>query len=276
MATLSTADKSLWICSCARDALYLYDLMVDPAFRRSGLAQLLMTEARRLNCAGRKPAMIYGYVVSDNVASRQLLERLGYQVMPRLLRLHVALPHRIGREPPSDFCLTEPIEAGAAQSIELLLRSRYEGVDRLVGQEALAQLSWRGTRAWGILRRLESEVIDSVPWYFRVASLFSSAVLRPGQTVRAWSLHYLAADGPQTRQALEALIRSVAWLAAREKCDALLLPLFADDPTRPLIRRLTLDAWGLAAPSGRLYVGGDEASALLAARRPLLLSGSDA
>jgi hypothetical protein len=217
-----------------------------------------------------------GYVVNDNVASRQLLEQLGFRMTPHPLYLHVALPHRIGREPPDDFRLTEPIGVGAHQPIESYLRSRYDAVDQLAGQEALAQLNWRGTRASGVLRRLEAEVIDAVPWYFRLASLFSSVVLRPGQSLRAWSLHYLSAEGPEPASALEALIRSVAWLAARAECDALLLPLFGDDPTWPMVRRLTLDAWGLAAPSGRLYVGGDEASALLAATRPLLLSGSDA
>lgn len=189
--------------------------------------------------------------------------------------MHIVLPRRQRCRPPAGFYLTEPIDVAGAASVESYLRAHYEAVDTVVGQEALAQLDWRGTRAWGVLRRLGDEVIDTVPWYFRMAGVFSSLIPRPGQTVKPWSLHYLGADGPEPQPALEMLIRSVAWLAAEEDRDALILSLFANDPTRRLVRRLTLDAWGLAAPYGHLYVGGDEASALLAVKRPLLLSGSD-
>jgi GNAT superfamily N-acetyltransferase len=276
VATLSTADKSLWIGSCKRAALYLYDLMVDPAYRKKGLAQLLFKEMNE-NCGmANFPALRYGYIVSDNVASRQLMEQLGYQAAPAPLRMHVVLPGRQRCEPPPDFQLVEPFATALAQPIENHLRAHYEGVDTLAGQEALALLSWQGTRAWGMVRRLGLEVIDAVPWFFRLAGVFSSLIPRPGQTVRAWSLHYLGAIGPRQQPALEMLVRSVAWLASEAGCDALLLPSFANDPTGRLVRRLTLDAWGLAAPCTHLYVGGDEASALLAAKRPLLLSGSDA
>jgi predicted N-acetyltransferase YhbS len=58
VATVSAADKAVWLRSCAREALYLYDLMVDPRFRGNGLAQLLMTEACQLPCASGKPALL--------------------------------------------------------------------------------------------------------------------------------------------------------------------------------------------------------------------------
>lgn len=276
VATISTADKLLCARSCKRPALYLYDLMVDPDYRGKGLAQLLLEKAHESSCSEGAPALRYGYIVSDNHASRQLMERAGYQPSPQLVRLHIVLPRQKGREPPADFRLIEPIDAQNAQWVEMHLQVRYEAIDTLAGQEALAQANFRGTRAWGVLRRLGPEVIDAVPWYFRIGGLFSRQIPRPGQTVKAWSLHYLGADGPEPRPALEWLIRSVAGLADQQSCDALLVPLFANDPTWPLVRHLTLDVWGLAAPCSHLYVGGDEASALLAATRPLLLSGSDA
>lgn len=76
VAALSAADKSLWLRSCKQDATYLYDLMVDPDFRRKGLAQLLVGRVHEFASSGASPALRYGYIVSDNLASRGLMEQL--------------------------------------------------------------------------------------------------------------------------------------------------------------------------------------------------------
>jgi hypothetical protein len=74
---------------------------------------------------------------------------------------------------------------------------------------------------------------------------------------------------------LRRLIRSVAWLASRSRINALVLPLFENDPLTALVRTLTLTHWGISPGRVHLYATGPLAPLLLRSPRPLVLSGQD-
>jgi hypothetical protein len=71
-------------------------------------------------------------------------------------------------------------------------------------------------------------------------------------------------------------VRALAWRAATEGIDVVAVPLFANDPLTAEVAPLTLTHWGIPPGATRLYLVGDLAGQLLAATRPLLMSGRDA
>jgi ribosomal protein S18 acetylase RimI-like enzyme len=269
----TVARKQVWLAGGWRSAAYIFDLMVDPEQRRQGLARRMLAALRQFDSP--PPQLVYSYILADNEPSRRLFEQEGFLAHPHSLLYHAVVPRLARRPPPPGFHLCEPVTQTAAATADARLRERYEFVDATAGHEGLFQLDWRGTRAWAAVRRCGPQVFVAVPWYWALMGWLLPFGPRRGHTVRAWSLHHLVAEGPEPSAALRHLVEAVAWVAARENVDALLLPLFDDDPTTALVRRLSLTGWGLAPPQTCLYVGGELAGAVLQASRPLLMSGKD-
>jgi ribosomal protein S18 acetylase RimI-like enzyme len=66
------------VLSFARRAGYLSMVVVDPAYRRRGIAQAILERARVLALAARRPYLVLD-VLADNTPARTLYERLGYR-----------------------------------------------------------------------------------------------------------------------------------------------------------------------------------------------------
>jgi hypothetical protein len=118
-------------------------------------------------------------------------------------------------------------------------------------------------------------VVARVPWHLGALARLVPFLPRPGRPVVTWSLHHLGAEGRSPLAMLDHLLRAVAAVAARERIDLVLVPLFDDDPLNALLRRYLLPRWRVSAGTTRLYVAGAAADALLGVTRPLLFSGRD-
>src|SRR5262249_29793037 len=131
------------------------------------------------------------------------------------------------------------------------------------------------TRAWAALRRHEPQVFVGMPWYAALLSRLLPLLPAPGRPLRVWSLHHLGATGASQRVALQRLVAAVTCLGVRGGADALVLPLFENDPRTKEVLPLTLTGWAVAPGVTHLYVAGELVEALLASPRPLLMSGKD-
>src|SRR5438874_532819 len=271
-AAAAVARKQIWLGGTWRPVAYFFDGMVDPAYRGQQLGCRLLQALRQ---ASPQAQLFYGYILEDNLASRRLCEREGLIAHPRRLLQYVVLPRLAQREPPPGFHWQEPVDEATARRLDAALQDRYDFLDTTAGQEGVFCLDWRGTRAWAVLRRHGPKVFVNMPWYGRVLGRCLPWLPRRGRPTLAWSLHHIGAEGPDPQAALDRLIASIAWVAARQPIHALLLPLFEDDPRVAQLRRWTLTRWGLAPVATRLYIGGNLSSKVLATVRPLLMSGRD-
>jgi GNAT superfamily N-acetyltransferase len=268
----SVARKPLWLAGAMQPTAYVFDLMVDPPWRGRGLARRLL-HALTAACPGVR--LLYAHVLDDNRPSCRLFESEGFRAYRHCLRFHPLLPTIDGRAS-SAVVGPEPVEPAVAADIDGYLRQRHDLVDVTAGHDSLFRLDVPDGRAWAALRRHGAKVVVGVPWPFRPLARLVPFVPRPGRSVFTWSLHHLRAEGRRPAAALDRLLRAAARAAARERIDLLLVPLFDHDPHNAMIRRYLLPRWRLGAGGKtRLYMRGETADALLASRRPLLLSGRD-
>jgi ribosomal protein S18 acetylase RimI-like enzyme len=258
----AVARKPMWIGGSLQPTAYVFDLMVDPLRRGRGIARRLL---RALADPGAP--LVYAHVLDDNRPSRRLFESEGFRAHRRRLLFHPLLPRLEGR---ASARVAGPmsIDAAVAADIDRRLRDRYDFLDATAAHDGLFHLESADGGAWAALRRHGPKVCVRVPWYAR-------AVARPGRPVFTWSLHHLGAEGRWPGGALDRVLRAAASAAAGQGIDLLLVPLFEDDPLNAVLRRYLLPRWGPSAGTTRLYVAGPAATALLNARRPLLLSGRD-
>src|SRR5262249_6945648 len=162
-----------------------------------------------------------------------------------------------------------------AAAIDRALAECYEFRDSTAGHDGVFLLERADTRAWAVLRRHELQVFVGMPWYWPLLSRLLPFLPAPGRPLRVWSLHHLGASGPNQRAALQRLVAGVTYFGARRGADALVLPLFEKDPRCTDVFPLTLTRFGVTPGLTYLYVAGEPAAALLAAPRPLLMSGKD-
>ena len=271
-ATATFARKTVWLGGAFRKAVYIFDVMVDPLQRGQGLARRLLDSMFQRNADAD---LIYCYILADNQSSRGLFEKAGFRSCPQLLLYHPVLPALEGRHPPSNFrqiCSAEEMDR-----IDAMLRQHWDFLDVTAGHDAVFSLEHDGVQAWAALRKHEPQVFVGLPWYAALVGRILPIVPAPGKPVTVWSLHHMgwqgsAAAGPRT---LRRLIRSIAWLAARSHINALVLPLFANDPLTSVVRPLTLTRWGMPPGRVHLYAAGPLASLLWQSSRPLVLSGQD-
>ncbi len=278
-AAVTFARKSVRLAGAERAAVYVFDLMVDPEQRGRGLARRLLAAVREANPGA---GLFYSYIVEDNLPSRRLFEGDGFRPYPHRLLYHPVLPLLERRRPPTGFRRSRSAEEAA--EIDEVLRRRCDFLDTTAGNDGLFILERGGFRAWAALRRHEPQVFVAMPWYGSLVGRLLPIVPRPGNPVTVWSLHHLGAEVLGTRYSvlstqysvLRRLIRSVTWLASKDAADALVLPLFENDPLTAAVRPLTLTRWGVSPGVAILHAAGDVAPLLFRLPRPFLLSGRDA
>jgi GNAT superfamily N-acetyltransferase len=269
VGTVTVARKKVWLGHFGwQPAAYICDLMVDPEQRGQGLARQLLTAARLLCLEAR---LLYGYIVEDNTASRRLFESQGFRAHPRRLLYHSILPRRRKVKPGVLTLCAAPTILDIAP-----LREQYDLVEASAAPDDLLRAQRGESTAWAVRRRHDAQVFVGLPWYIALAARFVPLLPRRGQPVHIWSLHYLHSEGPEQQPAIEQLFRMVAEEANRERMDAVVVPLFENDPQSSAVVRRTLTGWGAPPGVARLYVAGELASALFDAKRPLLLSPRDA
>jgi GNAT superfamily N-acetyltransferase len=268
VATATIARKAMWLGDRLQPAAYVFDVMVDPEQRGRGLARTLL-RALRDHCP--EVCLFYSYILDDNIPSRRLFETEGFTDHPRRLLYYPVLPLLVARQPPAGFARLE----AQAEAIDVLLRKSYEFRDSTVGHDGVFLLHRGKTRAWAALRRHDPQVFVGMPWYWLLLSRLLPFLPGRGRPLRVWSLHHLGATGSGQRAALQRLISAASHLATREGADALVLPLFESDLRHADVFPLTLTRWGAAPGVTHLYVAGEQAEVLLAAPRPLLMSGKD-
>jgi hypothetical protein len=163
-----------------------------------------------------------------------------------------------------------------ADHIDDILGRRYDFLDKSAGHDGLFVLERDGVWAWAALRKHEPQVFVALPWYAGLLGRILPVVPRLGRPTRVWSLHHLGWRGERGAVALRGLVRNVAWLASRQGIDALVLPLFENDPLTEVVRPLTLTRWGIPPGVAVLHVAGELGPLVLESPRPLVLSGQDA
>jgi GNAT superfamily N-acetyltransferase len=268
VATATVARKTMWLGDTLLPVAYLFDVMVDPEKRGRGLARALLRVLRE-RCPDAR--LFYSYILDDNTASRRLFESEGFTAHPQRLLYHPVLPLLAARRPPPGFSRRDSVAA----AIDMALAERYEFRDNTAGHDAVFLLRRGGNHAWAALRRHEPQVFVGMPWYWALFSRLLPFLPTPGRPLRVWSLHHLGATGPGQRAPLQRLIAAATYLGARADADALVLPLFENDPRNADVLPLTLARWGVAPGVTYLYVAGERAERLLASSRPLLMSGKD-
>jgi hypothetical protein len=185
------------------------------------------------------------------------------------------------RRPPPSF--RHRGSAAEAADVDLILRKRSDFLDSTARHDELFLMDG----AWAALRKHEPQVFVGVPWYGALLGRLLPILPVPGRPVTVWSLHHLGWDrsplapwgrgvGGEGESLLLRVIRSVAWLASRQRADALVLPLFENDPLTAIVRPLTLTRWGIPPGGAMLHAAGDLAPLVLQSPRPLILSGQDA
>jgi ribosomal protein S18 acetylase RimI-like enzyme len=251
---------------------YVCDLMVDPGERGRGLGRTLLRVARRVYPDAR---LTYSYILEDNTPSRHLFEGEGFVTHPRRLLYHVLLP-RMARYRPWTGCTEAEPDGETAAMIDAALAAHYGWLDTAAGIDGLFRAERGATQAWGALRRHGPQVFVGLPWYAALLGRLLPLLPRPGRPVHIWSLHHLVASGPGAGAALRDLVRALARRAVAAGIDAVALPLFDNDPLAANLTAITLTRWGIPPGATRLCLAGDLAGELLAADRPLLMSGKDA
>jgi hypothetical protein len=215
--------------------------------------------------------LFYSYILDDNTASRRLFESEGFTAHPQRLLYHAVLPLLFARRPPAGLSRLD----AEAVAIDRAIAEGYDFREGTAGHDAIFLLQRGAGRAWTAIRRHGPQVIVGMPWCGAWLSRLLPLLPALGRPFRVWSLHHLGATGPNQHAALQRLVAGVAYLGARGGADALVLPLFENDPRSADLLSLTLTRWGVTPGVTHLYVAGDRAEALLASRRPLLMSGKD-
>jgi GNAT superfamily N-acetyltransferase len=267
--SVTAARKTVFVAGEACPAAYVFDLMVDPAWRGRGLGRRLL---RAVRDACPDARLHYSYVLDDNAVSRRLFESEGFSAHPRRLLYHPVLPRLVRRRPPPGL---RPVMGNEAEALDAALRRRHGLVGTSAGHDGLGVLEGSGGRAWAAWRRLEPQVFVGLPWYWAGLSRLVPLLPGPGRPVTTWSLHHLLAEGPRGGAMLRRLVRGLAWLAGRHGADAVVVPLAEGDPTVDEVASLTLTPWGVTPGVTRLFLAGERAAAVRADARPPLPDGKD-
>jgi GNAT superfamily N-acetyltransferase len=268
VAAATVARKTMWLGDTPQPVAYIFDVMVDPEQRGRGLARALLRVLRECCPEAR---LFYSYILDDNTASRRLFESEGFSAHPQRLLYHPILPLFTARRPPPGFSRRD----SEAPAIDMALAERYEFRDSTAGHDGVFLLRRGGNQAWAALRRHEPQVFVGMPWYGVLLSRLLPFLPAPGRPLRVWSLHHLGGAGTDQRAVLQRLVAAVTYLLVRGGADALVLPLFENDPRSDDLLPLTLIRWGVTPGVTHLYVAGERSATLLASPRPLLMSGKD-
>jgi hypothetical protein len=156
------------------------------------------------------------------------------------------------------------------------VRATHDFVDTTEGHDGLFLLERGDGRAWASLRRQDAQVFVDLPWSLVLLGRIIPGLPAPGRAVRAWTLHHLGREGADGRGLLRRLLRGVAWWSGSAGIDAVVVPLFEDDPLAAEVSAMALTGWGIPPGVARLYVAGACAEKVLRAMQPLLLNGQDA
>lgn len=263
-AAISVARKELWIGGVRETAAYVHDLMVRPDCRGRGLGRELIRTVRA-QCP--EVRLLYCYILEDNDASRGLFAAEGFTPYPRRLLYHALLPRLARLRPPAWQSLRE-------EALQQSIHSRRDFVDVTSTHDGLFALRRDGSTAWASLRRLDAQVFVAMPRLLAAVANVLPLLPAAGRAVRTWALHHVGYQGDVA--VLRRLLRGLAWEATRANIDAVVVPLFEDDPFTAEVSARTLTGWGIAPGVARLYVAGEAAGRVLEATRPLVLNAQDA
>lgn len=274
VGTATICLKDVWIGGNRQRVAYLFDRMVSPSSRRQGLGRRLLAEQLAI-ARSADVTLTYSYVLENNLANHGLMESGGL----------VAHPHRaefytlFAREPRANDATATPIAEGCEpsglphwESINESFLDVYEFVDP--APASCDQFIRLGDSAVAGVRRHMPKWFVHLPWLYRVAGRWLSAVPRLGKQFCTWSLHLLW-EARQSPDAIRALLQAVKGLAASASAQVVNVPLFATDPVIDRVRRASINRYHVAPTPVRLYLCGPATHQLLESAKPLLVSGRD-
>ena len=179
---VAVAIKPVELDGRQTDAAFLFDLRVHPSLRGRGIGQRLSSEA--IAWGLRRSEMAYTYTMSDNRVVSYMSALFGatdvgsycYSVIPT----RRALPARIQ---PARSCFREVHEAmrGVSGRFDLYAdpAAAMEGSGYVASWMARSGGAVAGCSAW-TNREILAEVVESVPWPFRVVRSLDRAFPRVG------------------------------------------------------------------------------------------------
>lgn len=266
----SLAFKNVWLRSRPERVAYLFDKMVHPSQRRTGIARALL---RRQLEAARDAALQYCLVLEENEANRRLLETEGFIAHRQPLLYLALLPALARRRVPDSFHLVDPIILSEGQRLDENLRPRYAFIDESAASgSGLFLVGAARPTAAAVLYRHGPKVVTQAPWHHQLLGRVFSFVPRVNQPVITWELGHIWADGDRE---LADLLAGVAAAAYSEKIPVVLLSVYANDPHLPALRHHTVNRWGIPPTRACLYLRGTTARELLESEQPFLASPRD-